>query len=387
MIYLDHNATTALDPRVWAAMERIALKGLPLNPSSLHGAGQHAKALLAGARHQVANVLSVKPTEVVFTSGATEALNLLIHGLVQSEPGTVLVGAADHKAAVETVKALEKEGYRAVLVPPGPQGIIRPEDLHACMDSTVRLVVMSAANSETGLLQDMEGLGRVALAHGVPLVMDVVACVGKAPVKFWPGVTGMALSGHKIHGPAGTGVAVVRSGTKLRPYLTGGGQEHGRRSGTEAVILWHGLAEALRLVADDLEQAAARMAALRDRFEAGVLAKVPQAQIIGQQMPRLCNTCCLALPGLEGEMLVIDLDRQGICVSHGTACSAGAHEPSPALRAMGLPEAWTRSALRISVGRSTTESEIDAAVDALASVVSMHTQRHPRAKRAALASV
>lgn len=372
MIYLDHNATTALDPRVWAAMESIVARGLPLNPSSPHRAGQQAKAILAEARSTVAQALGVKPQEVIFTSGATEALNLLIRGLALPGPGSILVGAADHKAAVETVRSLSREGYTARLLTPGEQGVITPDALRAALTPDVRLVVMSAANSETGLLQDVASMGQVAAAAGVPLVIDAVALLGKAPVRLLPGVSGLCLSGHKAHGPTGTGVAIVRAGLKLRPLLHGGGQEHGRRSGTEAVVAWHGLAEALRLVHQDLEAAALRMEGLRDHFEARVLAEVPEAVVIGRGQPRLCNTSCLAFPGLEGEVLVIDLDRKGVCASHGTACSAGAHEPSPSLRAMGLPELWVRSAVRFSLGRSTTLEQIEAATAALRDVVATH---------------
>jgi cysteine desulfurase len=368
VIYLDSNATTALDPRVWAAMERIVQQGLPLNPSSLHSAGQQAKALLAAARHQIAQTLGVKPQEVVFTSGATESLNLLIRGLALPAPGSILVGAADHKAAIEAVRALERDQIRARLIPPTENGIITPQQLAAALDPSVRLIVMSAANSETGLLQDVEGFGQVAAAAGVPLVIDAVAVLGKAPVRFPMGVSGFALSGHKAHGPTGTGLAVVRAGQRLRPLLVGGGQEHGRRSGTEATIAWHGLAESIRLVHEDLHEASTRMARLRDRFEA-LVGTIPGVHIIGQGQPRLCNTSCLAVPGCEGEVLVIELDRRGVCVSHGTACSAGAHEPSPALRAMGLPEPWVRSAIRVSLGRNTTEEQIELAAQAFADVI------------------
>lgn len=372
MIYLDHNATTALDPRVWAAMESIVARGLPLNPSSLHRAGQQAKALLAEARSSVAHTLGVKPQEVVFTSGATEALNLLIRGLVLPGPGTVMVGAADHKAAVETVRALTREGYVARMVLPGQEGVITPEALRAALSPDVRLVVMSAANSETGLLQDVASMGQVAASAGVPLVIDAVALLGRAPIRLWPGVSGLCLSGHKAHGPTGTGVAVVRAGLKLRPLLYGGGQEHGRRSGTEALVAWHGMAEALRLVHQDLEEAALRMEGLRDHFEARVLEQIPEAVVIGRGQARLCNTSCLAFPGLEGEVLVIDLDRRGVCASHGTACSAGAHEPSPALRAMGLPDSWVRGAVRFSLGRSSSLDQIEQAAEALRAVVAAH---------------
>jgi cysteine desulfurase len=350
-------------------MDRLVSEGLPLNPSSLHAAGQRAKALLASARAEVALLLDVPSKEVIFTSGATESLNLLIRGLVLPGPGSILCAATDHRAVVETVKGMTREGYAPVLLRPGLEGRLSAEALEKALDPSVRLIVLSAANSETGILQDVEGYGKVAERAGIPLVIDAVALLGRAAVRLPPGVSGLALSGHKAHGPTGTGVAIVRGRHRLRPLLLGGGQEHGRRSGTEAVVAWHGLAEAMRFAYEDLEETTSRMEGLRDLFEELVLSGYPEAHVIGNDLPRLCNTSCLAFPGEEGERLVIELDRLNICVSHGSACSAGAHEPSPSLRALGIPESWVKSALRISLGRNTQEWEVRKAAEALLQVL------------------
>ena len=368
-IYLDYNATTALHPEVWAQMTRVAEMGLPLNPSSLHASGRRAKALLAQIRTQVATACGMLPQEVIFTSGGTEALNLLIRGLLPPTRGTILYGAADHKAVTATVRSLETLGYRTRAIAPDRSGLLSVERIAEALSPDVVLMVFGGANSETGVIQDLRALGELAAWHRIPLVIDAVGLLGKEPISWFPGVTGMALSAHKAHGPTGAGVALLRKAAHLQPLHTGGGQEHGRRSGTEALLAWAGAACAIELVQGDLPEAATRMRALRDRLEQKLLALDVPVEIIGAESPRLCNTTCVAFPGHEGEVLVIELDRAGICASHGTACSAGAHELSPALLSMGLPPAVVRSAIRFSVGRGTTEADIDEAIRRLERVL------------------
>ena len=361
-IYLDHNATTPLHPEIWGVMERIVRLGEPLNPSSLHVYGQRAKALLAQARALAAESLDVLPQEVLFTSGGTESLNLLIRGLLPPAGGIVLYSAADHKAITETLRALEKMGYRGQALHPDVTGHLSVDQIAGAITPQVVLMVFSAANGETGVLTDVAALGSLAAWHRIPLVIDAVALLGKEKVRMLPGVSGLALSAHKAHGPTGAGLAILRKHLTLRSLHTGGGQEHGRRAGTEALVSWVGAAHAVAMAQASLVEAAPRMAVLRHRLEEGLRQLYPQLIVIGENQSRLCNTSCVSFPGLEGELLVIELDREGVCVSHGTACSAGAHELSPALRAMQLPLETIRGSIRLSLGRFTREEEIDEAL-------------------------
>lgn len=357
--YLDHNATTALSPRAWDVMKTLYSEFLPLNPSSMHQLGQRAKTLLVEARHQMAHLCGVSPQEVTFTSGGTESINFLIYSLSQGLPGEVVVAEGEHKALLERVRSLTTKGYLLKWVAPTSDGVITLEAVQRAVTPQTRFLALSAANSETGVLHEWEAIADWACSKQIPLIIDAVGLCGKRSIALSRGVTGWALSGHKAYGPPGTGVAILRRTTKAYPLLLGGGQEQGRRSGTEPVIALQGMVTAFQEVEEQLSELELHWTKLRNVLETQLLELFPEALIIGKDLPRLANTTCITAPGWDGEEWVIRLDQEGICVSHGSACSSGAHEPSPALRAMKLAPQWIRGALRISMGRSTSMKEID----------------------------
>jgi len=355
-IYLDNNGTTPLDPRVIDAMVE-ELKIGPSNPSSIHALGRAAKNRLFHAREIVANHFRARSEEIVFTSSGTEALNLAILGMPIH--GKILSTRIEHAAVYNT---LSRTNHPIEYLPVNASGHIDPSTLEKAMSPDVRLLVLSAVNSETGVKNPLETIAKIAQAHRTPLIVDGVALLGKELFTIPEGVTAMAFSGHKIHGPKGIGCLFIRKDTPLSAQLTGGGQEKGLRSGTENLAGIMGFAKAIELLDEELPKATDRMARLRDHFESSL-----EAAILVGTGPRICNTSCLTFPGIDGESLLIQLDMTGICASMGSACSSGALEPSRVLLEMGLTQLQARSTLRFSLSRFTTEEEIRLAVNLLSS--------------------
>lgn len=357
-IYLDNNATTALDPEVAKIMIQD-LSSPPSNPSSLHAFGQEAKRKLLGARQAIASYLQVKPTEVLFTSGGTESMNFLLKGLI--DPTTkphIITSNVEHSCVEKTLQELEKKGSTVSYLPAGLRCFVSIDDIEKAIQPNTKLLVFSAVNGETGVKQDLEALSTLALKYNIPLVIDGVALLGKEEFSIPKGVTGMGFSAHKFHGPKGVGFVFLRSHTKISALLTGGGQEYGFRSGTENLTGILGLAKAISLLKDKLPLATKKMQSLRDSFEEKLLKDLPALRINGSA-PRICNVSNLAFPGVDAETLLIQLDLQGIAASHGSACSSGALEPSRVLTQMGLSSSLTKSSLRFTLSRDTTEEEID----------------------------
>lgn len=378
-IDLDHNATTPLDPRVLEAMLPV-LRGVHGNPSSLHALGQRARALVEDARAEVAALAGAQATEVVFTGSGTEADNLALRGVAWAarEPRRKLVYAGlEHHAVVNTARALAREGFPVEAARALPDGRVDLEDLAARVDERTALVCLMLANNETGVIQPVAEALALARSRGALLHCDAVQAAGKLPLDFAAlGVDLLALSAHKIYGPKGVGALVVRRGTKLEALLRGGSQERNRRAGTENVAGVVGFGAAASLARAEQAADAVRLTGLRDDLEARLLA-IPDAQVNGGA-PRVPNTTSVSFAGVDAESLLMALDLDGLAVSTGAACAAGAVEPSHVLRAMGLPMARVQASLRFSLGRGTTPEEVVLAAEAVARAV--QKQRAGRAR-------
>lgn len=371
-IYLDHNATTPLDPAVADAIDR-AQRELFGNASSVHRFGQQAKAALDDAREQIAALIGARASDLVLTSGGTEADNFAIRGVVEAADAAgrrhVVASAIEHEAVLNTLKALGRRGLAVTLVPVGRDGRVDPAAIADAITPNTALVSVMHANNETGVVQPVAEIAALARARGVPLHTDAVQSAGKIAVDVGAlGVDLLSLSGHKFHGPKGTGALWIRRGTALRAILTGGRHERNRRAGTENVPAVVGFGVAAERAARGLEVDAPRLAVLRDRLEAAVQVAVEGVHRNGEA-PRVPNTSNLSFDRVEAESLLIALDLEGIAVSTGSACSSGTLEPSHVLKAMGLAPGRVQSAIRISLGKGTTEAEIDRVATVLPALV------------------
>lgn len=367
-IYLDSNATTGLDPRVLEAM-LPELSSAPSNPSSVHFFGREAKARLQNYRQKIASYCKAKPQEILFTSGGTEGINLLIRGaFTEKITGHVITTDSEHSCIFNTLTSLQSKGLEVDFLPVGLFGAVNAEQIEQAIRPTTRFIILSAANNETGVKPDLQAIAIVAKKSNIPLYIDGVALLGKEPLEIPEGVSAMAFSGHKCHGPKGTGFLFLRTGTSLTPFLTGGEQEFHLRAGTENLPGIAGLSKAIELLHTELPEAALRMAHLRDHLQTNLQRRLDPV-IVNGIGPRISNTCNLSFPGVQGEDLLIALDMAGIAVSHGSACSSGALEPSRILTKMGIPFPIARSAVRFSLSRNTTEEEIDYAVEILCQIV------------------
>jgi cysteine desulfurase len=369
-IYLDHNATTPLDPRVLEAMLPVLREGFG-NPSSLHWYGQQARAAVDMAREEVADLIGASPAEIVFTGSGTEADNMALRGAAAAarEPRRKIVYTTiEHHAVMNTAKALAEEGFPVETVRTRADGRIDLDDLRARVDDRTALVAVMFANNETGLVQPVGEVVPIARERGALVHCDAVQAAGKIPVDVRAlDVDTLALSAHKIYGPKGAGALYVKRGTRLKAFVRGGSQERNRRAGTENVAGIVGLGRAAALAREELGAEAARLSGLRDRLEAQLLA-IPGALRNGEGT-RVPNTANLSFSGVEAESLVMALDMSGLAVSTGAACAAGAVEPSHVLRAMGLPVERVQASLRFSLGRGTTAAQVDEAAARVAAAV------------------
>jgi cysteine desulfurase len=334
------------------------------NASSVHRFGQQAKALLDDARTAVATLIGAEPSELVFTSGGTEADNFALRGAAEALEPTgrrhLIAGAIEHEAVLVTLKALARRGWTTTLLPVDATGIVRPEALEAAMTSQTAVVSVMHANNELGTIQPVAELARIAHAHGALFHTDAVQTVGKIPVDVRAlGVDLLALSAHKFNGPKGAGALWIKRGTRMIPILTGGKHERARRAGTENVPAIAGLGAAAQLAGAEAPRKAAHVAALRDRLESEILARVPGTIVNGSRDPRVPNTTNISFDRVEAESLLIALDLEGIAVSTGAACSSGTLEPSHVLRAMGLPTHRAQNSIRFSLGAENTDAEVD----------------------------
>ncbi len=374
-IYLDNNATTALDPRVLEAMAPHFLAAG--NAESRHSAGRRARKALEEATETVAEILGARPDEVVFTSGGTEANNLAVSGLAVDEstpPGRVATTAIEHPAVSGMVAHLEARGFVADVAPVNAEGIVDAERIAESFYDRTRVAAMMLANNETGAIQPVARLADLAAARGIPVHVDAVQAVGRIPVDFASlGVATLAASGHKFHGPPGSGALLIRRGTRMTPRQYGGGQQRGLRPGTVAVPLAVGFAEALDLWRREREARIETWRSLTARLVDGLRRAIGADRIVlnGPADPnlRLPQTVNLGFPGIDGEALLMQLDLAGVAVSLGSACASGSTQPSPTLVAMGVPDDRLRSSVRFSLGAFTTREEIDQTVVHLAAAV------------------
>ncbi len=327
------------------------LSGPPANPSSVHFFGARAKKLLQSARRTVADFFQCKPEEIIFTSGGTESINLMLRGLPQ---GHIITSDLEHSAVFKTLQTL---GQEVTYLSPKLHGAVTPELLESAIRPETKAIILCAANNETGVKLDVPAIAAIALRHNIPLFLDAVSYIGKETFPMHPGITAIALSGHKFHAPKGIGALFLRSSFNLTSTLTGGNQESLHRAGTENLAGALGLAAALQILMDNQSTITAHLKSLQTHFETELLKALPNLTINGTG-PRLPNTTNLSIPGCDGESLLLQLDLAGIATSLGSACSSGALEPSRILINMGIPRKAARSSLRFSFSRQTTLEEI-----------------------------
>ena len=405
-VYLDHNATTAVEPEVLDAMLPY-LSGEFGNAASIHTFGQKARAAVETAREQVAALIGARPQEIVFTSGGTEADNHAIFGVILplvtwlaspspnpvDDPGKrlsianlkhVITSSIEHEAVLNTCQALEKQGVPVTYLPVDGQGIISPEALRRALSKETVLITVMHANNELGTVQPLEEIGGIAADTDVYFHTDAVQSAGKVPIDVNAlRLDLLSLSGHKFYAPKGIGALYIRGGTRLQQLLYGGHHQRGFRPGTENVAGIVGMGKAAELARKALTEDAARISALRDRLEEGLLTRVLHSRANGARAPRTPSTANIMFPGIEGEALVIALDLKGLACSTGAACSSGAVEPSHVLTAIGLSPDEARASLRFSLGRHTTAAEIDFALQVVPAAVEQLRELSPSYRKEA----
>jgi cysteine desulfurase len=376
-IYMDANATTPLLPEVFEAMRPFWIEHFG-NASSIHQQGQYARAAVDQARESVARLLHCRVSEIVFTSGGTESDNLALFGILSAEPSAtgekvhLITTAIEHHAVLHAAESLATRNIDVTFLPCTPQGLIEPATLEAALRPNTKLVSIMFANNETGVIQPIAELSRIAHSAGALFHTDAVQAAGKLSLDLSPrgplkDVDLLTLSGHKIHAPKGIGALFVRRSVRLAPMFHGGSHERQRRAGTENVTGVVGLGKAAEIaqhwITEDCpSDGPAHLAALRDRLEQGILSHVEECGVNGGAAPRVCNTTNIYFDHVEAEALVIALDLKGLSVSGGSACQSGATEPSHVLTAMGLSPARARASIRFSLSKLTTEEEVDQAL-------------------------
>jgi len=383
-VYLDNNATTPVLPEVFQAMrpyfdERFG------NASSIHHHGQETRAAVEDARESVAKLLCCAASAIVFTSGGTESDNLAIAGWVTAGDH-VITSSIEHHAVLHACKHLEKTGCEVTILPVDGRGLIDPGDVRRALRRNTKLISVMMANNETGVLQPVEEIGKIAAEANVLFHTDAVQAAAKVPIDARQiGCHALSISGHKIHAPQGVGALFVKKGTRIQPLFHGGRHERQRRAGTENVPGIVGLGKAAQFAKESRDRGdEKRMSAMRDRLEQGILAHVEDVTVNGQGAARVPNTTNLRFNHIEGESLVIALDLKGLAVSTGAACSSGAIEPSHVLIAMGLRPDQARASIRFSLGKQTTDADIDVALSLVPESVARLRELSPTYKKQAV---
>ena len=372
-VYLDHAATTPVDPEVAELMAQV-LREVPGNPSSIYAEGRRARALVDRARDEVAQAIGAEPAEIVFTSGGTEADNFALRGVLKAREGErdgIVTTAIEHHAVLDTAHDLERHGQaRVTVLPVDRDGRVSLDAVRDAIDDRTAIVSVMHGNNEIGTLQPVSEIGTLCRARGVTFHSDAVQTVGALAidVRAMP-IDLLSVNAHKFYGPKGVGALYVRRGTRIATVQTGGGQEQGRRTGTENVAGVVGLGAAMRIATGKRAVESARLIALRDRLIAGVRSRIPDATLNGHPTDRLPNNASFCFNGTQGEALIVSLDLAGFSASSGSACTSGSTEPSHVLLAIGLERDLAQGSLRLTLGRATTDADVDALLDALPPIV------------------
>jgi len=385
-VYLDNNATTPVLPEVLEAMTPYFAERFG-NASSIHHHGQNTRAAVEAARESVGALLGCRASEAIFTSGGTESDNLAIAGLTAAGDH-VITSSVEHHAVLHAVKHLEKIGRDVTCVPVDGRGLIDPDDVRCALRPNTKLISIMMANNETGVLQPVDQIAKIAAERGVFFHTDAVQAAGKVPIDVGRvGCHALSISGHKIHAPQGIGALYLRKGTRIQPLFYGGVHERSRRAGTENVPGIVGLGKAAELALQGFQRADdKKLALLRDRLQHELLAQVEEAGVNGDGAARVPNTSSIYFDHIDGEALVIALDLKGLAVSTGAACSSGAIEPSHVLTAMGLAPDRARASIRLSLGKQTTTEDIDFALALIPETVARLRDLSPAYKKAALST-
>ncbi|MGB8060939.1 MAG: aminotransferase class V-fold PLP-dependent enzyme [Candidatus Sulfotelmatobacter sp.] len=385
-VYLDNNATTPVLPEVFEAMRPYFGEHFG-NASSIHHHGQETRAAVEDARESVATLLGCSASEIIFTGGGTESDNLAIAGLIT--PGDhVITSSIEHSAVLQSCKALDKRGCEVTILPVDGRSLIDPADVRRALRPKTKLISVMMANNETGALQPVDEIGKIAAEAGVLFHTDAVQAAAKVAIDVKRiGCHALSISGHKVHAPQGTGALYLKNGTQIQPLLYGGRHERSRRAGTENVPGIVGLGKAAKLAKEALDRGDDRkIASMRDRLQQGILSQVDEAVVNGKGIARVPNTSNIRFDHIEGEALVIALDLKGLAVSTGAACSSGAIEPSHVLVAMGLRSDQARASIRFSLGKQTTEADIDFALALVPGTVARLRELSPAYKKEAVKS-
>jgi len=382
-IYLDYAATTPTHPKVVKAMLPYFTDAFG-NPSSIYSYGQEAKGAIEEARVKVADLIGAQNEEIVFTSGGTEAGNFALKGVAfanENRGNRIITSAIEHHAVMETCKFLERGGFSVTYLPVDGYGLVDPGDVRrAITDKTILISVMHASN-EVGTIEPITEIGRIAREAGIYFHTDAVQTVGHIPVDVNElGVDLLSMSAHKLYGPKGVGALYIRKGTKLVPFMHGGEQERRRRASTENVPGIVGFGKAVELAQQEMSKEAERMAYLRDQLINGILERIDHTRLNGHPLNRLPNNVNISVDFVEGESMLLNLDLEGICASTGSACSSSSLEPSHVLLAMGLSPEQAHGSLRFSLGKWTSEEEIERVLDVLPGIVAKFRAMSPLLK-------
>jgi cysteine desulfurase len=382
-VYLDYAATTPVHPEVVQAMLPY-FSDIFGNPSSIHSFGQEAKSALEEAREKVADLVGARGEEIVFTSGGTEADNLAVKGVAfanESKGNHIITTYIEHHAVIETCKFLEKRGFKVTYIPVDADALVDPDDIKKAITEKTILISVMHANNEVGTIEPIAAIGAIAREKGVYFHTDAVQTAGHIPIDVNKlGVDLLALSAHKLLGPKGVGALYVRKGTRIVPLLHGGEQERRRRASTENVAGVVGLSKAVEIAQKDMDKEAKRHTQLREKLISGILERIDHVRLNGHTNLRLPNNVNMSIEYVEGESMLLNLDLEGIAASTGSACSSGSLEPSHVLQAMGLSHELCHGSLRFSLGRYTTEEEIERVFEVLPRIVGKLRAMSPLAK-------
>jgi len=371
-VYLDNNATTPIHPEVKDVMTNFLSEKFG-NPSSIHWAGREAKKALEDAREKVAEIINAEPSEIVFTGSGTEANNMAIKGIAfqnLEKKGHIITSSVEHPSVLNTCKYLEKKGFEVTYLPVDSYGMIDPEDLKKSIKKNTILVSIMMANNEIGNIYPVKELASIAKENNIPFHCDAVQSLGKIEVDVKKlGVDLLSISAHKIYAPKGVGALYIRKGLKIEPLITGGHQEKNRRGGTENMIGIVGFGKACEIAKKEMNEVAERVRRLRDKLEKGIMEKIPDVKLNGHPEKRVPTTLNVSFLYVEGESILLNLDMEGIAASSGSACTSGTLDPSHVLTAMGISHEVAHGSIRFSLGRDTTEEDIDYVLEVLPPII------------------